>query len=150
MASSNLLLFSFVQPRVWAWLVQGSNHGQEHPPPFIHTIPRINKEQDQYCCQSNPSTVWGLVGGFQLPHLIMVGARNPEFVANRMGFLGAGIYPRASVVSEYQDKLPRTHPGPLTHQRLLWVHKAPPMSSHVTELDQVKQRPPSLPSESGK
>lgn len=51
MAFSKLLLFSFLQPRAWAWLVQGSNHGQDHPPPFIHTILRISKEKDQYCCQ---------------------------------------------------------------------------------------------------
>lgn len=56
MASSNLRLFSFLQPRAWAWLVQGSNHGQGHPHPFTCTILRINKEKGHYCCQSNPST----------------------------------------------------------------------------------------------
>lgn len=38
MISSNLLLFSFLQPRVWAWLVQGSHSGRDHPHPSIHTI----------------------------------------------------------------------------------------------------------------
>lgn len=59
-------------------------------------------------------------------------------MANHMGFSGAEIHPHAS---QYQDKLPGAYPGPPTHQRLLWVHKAPPASSQITELDQVKHRP---------
>lgn len=55
----------------------------------------------------------------QLPHPIIMGARSPEFMANHIGVLGAEIYPHASMMSKYQDKLSRALLGPPTHKRLL-------------------------------
>lgn len=65
-----------------------------------------------------------------------------------MEVLGAGICPHVSALSRYQEKPSRAHGGSPTHQRLRLVQDD---HQHLpTELNQVKKRPASPPSESGK
>lgn len=138
MASSNLLLFSFLQPRAWAWLVQGSNHGQDNPPSFIYTVLRISKEKDlllpvKHClglCRrlSSPTSHYG---GCQEPRVY--GQPCEVFRSGNLSSCLSGV--------QVPGQAPQGSSG-ASHMSEVTLG-ASPMSSHITELDQVKQRPPS-------